>query len=1558
MTSDGAGSAAASAALPTLEVDKLHALPSEQQELYLLTFASDLARHVSGLDGPAATAQQAAIKKELMTVIGLSSPQPTRVVRNNLSSCFVGILSKGDRKVLFETINELVELLSSTSTAKDSATKHAALHCLGSVFETAGDSAIGQAVNACSTIIKTFKSASGHTGFRAAIFRAFGSVCIRVGSSLDETVAREAWKLARQVASADKALLVQSAACWCIQKLARHTSFFDNSSDFNKIQVILLKVMESPSLAVRRAAAACLSDMYSKHFAASPAASSTKSKKTKSKAKTTNGTADMDEPQEADAASTATASDLSFGVIDILRQLTAHYCKPTTSNKGRAGTVMVCIGVFRALGEDVVKANYASIAKHLFSDLLNSPAVVHNRYRLLLTRKFVRVILSDYVGGKLFGESAQLEAAKFHVSLLKDYPQSDVPERPEPSKQAIIGALDALTTLFDSLGSAVSAMGDSARGALLQVIEHPSYSVQVHASRCLKHFVLACPSQILPSAAICMNSVDREVKQLSGPRRSPRKCVGYALGLVSSISASASQPLYGSVEVYSRVLALANSILKSSGGQDLRLSSIQIQVAYIMIGGLMSLGPSFVKTHLSQLMMLWRNALPKTSPSDNLAQRSQIEISFLAHVRECALGSVLAFLTFNGRLLTLDISRRLSAMMQNTINFCFEMPNKRTTEDLEKRLSSALQLQDYDLMVRRRVFQCYAKLFKMCPAEAMEEILQSKILSLATSSFADPESIQAASLNASISTASASSESIWELADNSGFGVTSLVQGLRISDPAAPKETATDHWLDQSNMDAQLERFIHSPFCDDFEHDALQLCTDKFPSSAPPLTTGVVDTALRLFAAILPYRSAKVQIGAIEQIMSLLALENSSQSSIREVSLNINVGAAIFFTLNNPIRDSTAGVTRSVEVEKAQQELLHRFIAHHDLPTRHLAAQGLGRLCKSAGSDFTAKEVTYLVDTIVSNPSPNVRSGCAIALGTIISQLGGMAAGLHMKTILGILLSLASDSHPVVHFWALDGISRIADATGLSFSGYVSSTLGKLAQLYFAESHGDESAALQTSNSELDMPSLAVIARCIDSMINVLGPDLQEMNKERNMILTLTYQFQTESSSYAASESLKCLQNLSMYAPGQISFSPYLKQLQSKINSDDPDLQRTALTGLYNTMRRGAEDVLQKADSRLEDQIWMVLHDARGEGLMRQIIRDWVEQSGISRIDLWIPRIQRVLTRVIPHKLQSAEAVSAVAPGPPAPDDDEHTIDEEVAGFAASAAKTAKDNPDRPSEASQELLRWQVRCTAMESLNDILSMVAKDVAVNEDSDHVTLLQPRVSEMIRLAFAASTAQIVELRIQGVQVIGRLLQIFGRVPDPDFPEATLLEQYQAQISSALTPAFASDSSPLLAAEAVGVCGSFISAGIVTNADRMGRVLRLLTSALEDFSRRFLPLLKISGVTNKSEGDKEAVAIGDLQGLSSNAQVMVKLAVFSAWAELQIGSLDQAYLKDIISPHLMKLTPLWLQALREYARLKFEPDISASATGGITTGSLDEIYAALSRETLLAVRSAAFV
>ena len=789
---------------PELNVEKLHTLPSEQQILTLLTFVTDLDRHVASLDEDGCTAHQFYVKKELFKVITLPSPAPTRVIRNSLGRCFAGIFGRGNRKLLFETVNELVALVNNAKSDKDFKTKHVAVHCLGTIFEAAGDSAISLASLSCASLLKLIKSAQTHTGFRASIFKALGRIIKGVAQSADEAVTREIWKQARSIATGDKAVLVQASACFCLQQLHGNTSYFDNPNDYEKLQSLLWKVLDNAPPSLRRVAASCYSSVVVKVFTTSssqPIPSKLKLKRTKTKATDAD---DMGEDlaRVTSVVSSKSTTKLSFTLADILKALSTQYCRSSTTNKARAGIAMCYTRIANSLPVTVIESNYGAIVRHFTDELLGSSVITSSRYRLLMTRTFVRLILQDTIGHKLFNEAQQLDAIRFLInSIIKDYPQSDVKERPEPTKETLVAVVDACESLIQGLGSAVSLVGDLCRGALFQVLEHPSYTVQVHASKALKSLVLASPQQLLLTATMCMNAVNREIGLLSGSRRSPRRCIGYAFGLAAVISTASSQPLYGSVDIYARILSQATSSLKSSSDSDLRVSSTQIQVAWILIGSLMSLGPSFVKIHLSQLLLLWKNALPKPLSKDNIGNRGLRELSFLAHVRECALGSISAFFTYNSRLLTLDVSKRLATMLQNTTMFLSSLPAKKLTDDVDARLTPALQLQDYDFMVRRRLFTCYTQLVHFSPEGHHEYLLQSSNLSMAVATLADPESMSAASLSSSIATSIGTLDSVWDMADNSGFGVTGLVKGLNIT-------TASEHWLTCHSLEALIDRTV------------------------------------------------------------------------------------------------------------------------------------------------------------------------------------------------------------------------------------------------------------------------------------------------------------------------------------------------------------------------------------------------------------------------------------------------------------------------------------------------------------------------------------------------------------------------------------------------------------------------------------------------------------------------------------------------------------------------------------------------------------------------------
>lgn len=176
--------------------------------------------------------------------------------------------------------------------------------------------------------------------------------------------------------------------------------------------------------------------------------------------------------------------------------------------------------------------------------------------------------------------------------------------------------------------------------------------------------------------------------------------------------------------------------------------------------------------------------------------------------------------------------------------------------------------------------------------------------------------------------------------------------------------------------------------------------------------------------------------------------------------------------------------------------------------------------------------------------------------------------------------------------------------------------------------------------------------------------------------------------------------------------------------------------------------------------------------------------------------------------------------------------------------------------------------------------------------------------------------------------------------------MLEQYQAQIASALTPAFATDSSPEIAAEAISICAEFISSNIVKDIDHMGRLLRILERGLKNVAAGMAPCCNLV----KSLGDRVLPSLGDLKVPSANASLMLRLAILSAWAEIQIQSTHQDYLVDIVEPHINTLVPLWLATLTSYAKLNFEPEDN---DGLITENILVESeYLYASKEFLIQV------
>lgn len=287
-----------------------------------------------------------------------------------------------------------------------------------------------------------------------------------------------------------------------------------------------------------------------------------------------------------------------------------------------------------------------------------------------------------------------------------------------------------------------------------------------------------------------MEMLQRDISSLSTPAAPSdidRRALGHAYGLSALFTVIPERPLYVSYDINAKVLDMAIQLLKRAGDHDIKVAGVEIEVAWTCIASIMTLGPNFVRSHLPQLLVLWRNALPKPTSKDTTLNigRSPQEWMFLLHVRECALGAILCFLRHNSpALITLDVARRLSSLLSNALLFA----NAFTAQKLDEQQDGATtsRFRDIDLptreaLLRRRVYECFGAL----GFSTLTESTQSTLLQSVVSQFASPDGYAGSSVQAAIATSSGNFTSVWHSADGYGYGVTSIDVGARLLDSDA-----------------------------------------------------------------------------------------------------------------------------------------------------------------------------------------------------------------------------------------------------------------------------------------------------------------------------------------------------------------------------------------------------------------------------------------------------------------------------------------------------------------------------------------------------------------------------------------------------------------------------------------------------------------------------------------------------------------------------------------------------------------------------------------------------
>lgn len=1559
----------------------------EKQELYVFNWLANLEKELKKTDKETVKTIQTNLEKQLLKFMSFTSPKPSRPIRQLIARCFVIIYIKGDSRTLFDTITTLQTVINAGKGAGEKEKKLVALHCIGIIMKSIGDrvlSLLPETINIC---LKTTKNTANPLIIRLEAINTITRALEGAAKGATELIVKDIMKQLRTGLN-DKALIIRDATIKCMHSVARNTHqlYPITANELDQLLSQMVKVLDGSNQTIRRSVAAYISTLLAGtqgevDFLASSIV-------TKNKTSTTSHPSSHS-PQTPGSPTLGSSSDpvkVVLSVEEMLMHLSSIYNKQST-REVRSAIIEAYSALFIKLGTKYVELNYAEIARHLLKELVSHPKNANSRYDTLSVREHCGLLLRDVIGTRLLSEQGQVTAVRELVhNWVKQWPAS-THTQVEPTKLSLVCAVNEISGLLLDLGGAASTVSDVLVDPLINLLNHPSYSVQIAAAWCLRCLCYSLPIKLSELITKILSLVNKDLNSLTNNTVSsdlPKRTLGHAYGLAALLSVVPTRPLYVSFELSARVFSISTQLIKSSTNKELAIASIHLQVAWILIGSLMCLGPNFVKLHLPQLLLLWKTALPKPVSKDFVSNRTESELTFMLHVRECVLGAMLSCLLHNSKLITPDVAKRLVALLNNTLAFStlvstssnnVNTQSNSATSVAQQLPTTSLKFSDREIMLKRRILQCF---IAIRPISSYDNF-SSQLLKICLSHFADPEKNIGSAITAAIAAVSGSFTSVWTTGDEYAYGVSSRLQGMTVDianvidsdQDLNSREVAVRDWLNRDLIESRLENQLEQPIIGAPEYDSIMIYTTYWMSPANSITfqtpkpvpaaSALVDYSIELFALIFPLQSALVQESHLEQLIKAVRHPKLEKSPGRKMALQVNMVICLLAIFKNIMNisgkkgETSAPGIADKKVGALAMELLQEAIIHPDAYLRHAASDALGRLLSVMGGNMVPTQMQILVDQVVNNRDPDTRAGSSLALGSIYSHVGGMAAGGHLKTLIGILLSLSSDPHPVVHFWALYALAKIIDSAGPMFSQYVSSTLGIIAKLYMADTHEPCGSTVGTTNVRLRLSAYQQFGKIIYGLIGTLGPELQTNPKVRSLCLNLMTELRNDDDQSVIVESIRCLQHFIMLAQQYVDLPRLVAFLQFQFSSMHFPLKEVAITCLYQLVQRNAKHVFEIATPGLDNQLFSLLDtDPKVDGV-KDIVKSWLSQTALESPSSWVELCRKVMSR-------TGSVASAGAPvEPPTLDITGDGGDEEGEGFGIEQPSVINVGVQRrrslekkthlSSDTMQIPPRWRTQLFALQCLHQVVEIVHasgdKDqfnlaIAKKGEQAGKDYLVLKVAELIKMAFTASTAVVGEMRLEGLKLLRDVIEKFSATPDPDFEEAALLEQYQAQIGAALTPAFTADSSPEILSAAVKVCAVFVGSGIVKELHRMGRILKLLTTALEN-----------------CKDNSSMTKVGDFKDLSPHAAIMVRLSVLNAWAELQVASTKQDYLVQVVQPNLPLLCPLWVSTLKEYARVQVEPDITDAQANVIGIGSMrnttqtevfDSMYSGLTREVIL--------
>ncbi|KPL97673.1 hypothetical protein QR98_0002980, partial [Sarcoptes scabiei] len=1428
---------------------------------------------------------QKTLVDQLMKQLNVANENPTRRLT---SYCLAKIFTIGDTFLLFDTLNKCIENL---KIKDDSATsislRLASIVCIGVMYENLGRLVGRTYEETVQLLLKILKNANSQDRFE--IYITLRKIICGLGSA-GSSIHRDVYKCLRN-GMLDRSMPVRTNAAKCLRKLIEYANFL-HTTEIENVFSLCFRAFDGANYEVRNAIAKTIGRLAS--ITQKPLIRN----QIQNQNSNSNQTSNKIRLYSLDEILNILQSGYLRGSIGFLKAGEMIKGNSLANRETRIGIIHGYVYFAYEMGPEWIEKNNQTLLNHFFEILSNAKAISNN-LDAIHSRRCIMFILKTIIGtfltdqGKFLAikELVKILAKYSQTNFSKNHSSTDIDSKnnntistksssnidQQSAQHVLVVCLLELGALINQLGASCLSIVNDSLICLVEniyiLVNHSAHIVRLSAAYSLRCICLACNNQLTPM-------IERSLERLETMRTSPESINGHSYALSAFIGIVRFTPLGIPHNRAKIIFNIAEDLLRTAS-QNSRLSMPRTQAGWQLMGALLTLGPGQIKNFTPRLLLLWKNSFPRNTKEldSEKARGDAFTWQITLENRAGALASMNSFLQFCSKLVTDDTRRRLMSPIESAITMLVTLNNHFKT------LGPAIK--GSYTMVRLRLYQVL-----LCLPPSLYDNCMANLLRLIVSDLMLTENV-----------VNTSSSFICNLIQTN----CDIILGTWIKE--------TEHGFIEDQIQNHLLTGVGS-----IEYDPtilFKLSND--PSTAPsslPLAVAVIDNAAMVFAYVFPYVAQKHRIQMLNHFQECLRQTKSS----RQEAIQINILTALLGSLRTLAENKiNLGID---EVRKLVLDQLFDVLNHPNILIRYSAAECLGRCVQTINdAKFLANVTQQCFEKLRTTRDALTRTGYSLAIGCIHHYVVGMGSIPHLKNNISLLLALAEDhSSPSVQLWASHALTLIIESGGPMFRSYVEPTIAQCLKV------------LMTLSLSL-VDNHQSISRCLSAIITTIGPELQtstySINEIKNSILIICSILLGHENFLIRCETIGCLQQLQMFDRNCFELNELIPILCNGFISSRCLLRKASISCMQQIAQKDSKLLVQKSNEWIADNrnkkkvgiihnfIYRAKYELRGILIalldydnnqsnilnLKKILNCLVQNVNEKNLNAWIALCQEVLSASDVCLNETIENEHECEDG-----------DLEESGF--------KSQNDAVNNLKLSY-RWQTKVFTMNMIGKIINICCQSSinsnvhldlvlarekqSIDRENDYLVL---HLSDLVRMSFIGATSDCDQLRLEGLKTLELIIEKFSKVPEPEFENHVILEQYQAQVGAALRPAFIVDTPSHVTAMACQVCSAWIGSGVARDLNDLRRVHQLLVSSLEKLHKN-----SSSKIYNES------------------SSTMEKLAILKAWSEVYIVAKNHddkqpskksenegtsENLLSLVQPQLVILVKYWILALKDYAFL----------------------------------------